>query len=651
MILRQKINPWFKTLLAPNVPMPKNVHPMLAQLCKKAFDRENWLFEIKWDGFRMIAYVSPNKIELISRNQKNYTEKFPSISDSLKKIGFKAVLDGEIVMLDKSGVSKFQWLQNFQRYEEASLVFYVFDILWLEGKDLSQLPLIKRKEILAKVIPSDMQPVQISDYIEKSGVALFAMAKKKHLEGIIAKEALSTYSAGHRSPHWLKIKTKQTQEAIIVGYTKPKHKKRSIGALILGMYKKNRLTYIGCVGTGFTETQLSAIKQRLHPHIQKTSPFAALPKISASKINVLVTWVKPKIVCEVSFSEWTTDERMRHPVFIGMREDKPAIAISQEKAKEPPSKIRKSSTKKIIKDELNVVINHHTLTLTNLRKVFWPKEGILKGDVIEYYRKIFRFILPYLKDRPESLNRHPNGIVGDNFFQKNQGKLPSWIATKKIYSDTEEQTINYLLCQNEASLVYMANLGCIEINPWLSKVTSLHQPDFCVFDLDPEKIAFSAVVETAQAIHELLDEIGARNYCKTSGASGLHIYVPLGRKYDFQQARQFVEIISRIINAKLPKLTSMVRSPDKRQRKVYLDFLQNRQGQTMVAPYSIRPRPGAPVSTPLLWTEVNSTLNPEDFTIDTISLRLEKMGDLWKPVLQKGIHLESCLNKLGTYLK
>jgi bifunctional non-homologous end joining protein LigD len=644
-IPQKNLKNWFKALVAPHMPIPKEVHPMLAKLCNKPFDRENWLFEIKWDGYRMIAYVTPPNATLISRNQKNYSEKFPSVITALKKIGLKTVLDGELVMLDKFGIPHFQWLQNSQNYDARGLVFYVFDVLWLEGKDLSQLPLIKRKEILAKIIPPELQQVQISEYIEKSGISTFALAKKKHLEGIIAKEALSTYSAGQRSPHWLKIKTKQSQEAIIVGYTEPTHKKRTIGALLLGMYKKNQLTYIGRVGTGFTEAQLSLIKKQLHPYIQTSSPFSTTPKINAQ-----VTWVAPQIVCEVTFLEWTTEQRIRHAVFKGIRDDKRAKAVFKEKAKEPPSKGKPQSAKNFPKEKVNVEINHHALILTNLRKVFWPTEGILKGDVIEYYRKIAPFILPYLKGRPESLNRHPNGITGDSFFQKNQEKLPSWIATKKIYSDSDEQTINYLLCQNEATLVYIANLGCIEINPWLSKASSLNKPDFCVFDLDPEKIAFSAVLETAQAIHVLLDEIGASNYCKTSGATGLHIYVPLGHKYDFQQARQFVELICRIINAKLPKSTSMVRSPQKRQRKVYLDFLQNRRGQTIAAPYSLRPRPGAPVSTPLLWTEVNDMLNPTDFTIDTIPARLEKIGDLWKPVLQKGIHLETCLNKLKIYL-
>jgi len=294
-----------------------------------------------------------------------------------------------------------------------------------------------------------------------------------------------------------------------------------------------------------------------------------------------------------------------------------------------------------------LVINSHSLKLTHLNKVFWTDQKYSKGDLIDYYRQVAPYILPYLKDRPESLNRFPNGIQGSSFFQKDMGALhPEWVKTEKIYSESNDKEINYLVCQNEATLIYMVNLGCIEINPWSSRIAQLENPDYVIIDIDPLNISFDFVIETALTIKEVLDQVRIKAYCKTSGATGLHVYIPLGAKYHYEQARQFAKVIAFLTHQKLPTTTSMERSPSKRKKKVYLDFLQNSYGQTIAAPYCVRPKPKAPVSTPLEWEEVKLGLNPIDFNMQNTMERLKRKGDLFKPVLGKGINLQDCLNQL-----
>jgi bifunctional non-homologous end joining protein LigD len=287
------------------------------------------------------------------------------------------------------------------------------------------------------------------------------------------------------------------------------------------------------------------------------------------------------------------------------------------------------------------------LKLSNLNKVFWPKEKITKGDVINYYEKIAPYILPYLKNRPESLNRHPNGIKGPSFYQKDVGSMPpKWVRVEKIYSKANRKKITYLICEDKETLLYLANLGCIEINPWNSSLPNLDNPDWMILDLDPEGVTFDKVVETALAIHKLLDSIGVTNVCKTSGKSGLHVYVPMGAKYDTEQVKQFANLIAIFVNRQLPSITSVERRLKNRQHKVYLDYLQNNKGQTLAAPYSLRPAPGATVATPLEWKEVKKGLDPKKFNIKTIFPRLKQKGDLFKPVLGKATNLKAALKRL-----
>jgi bifunctional non-homologous end joining protein LigD len=618
---------------------PKDVRPMLATLVDGPFDKDDWVYEIKWDGFRAIAEVS-KQVRLYSRNLQPFNQLFSPIVSELQSWPIEAVLDGEVVVLDAKGRASFQLLQNYQNSGSGQLTYYVFDILHYNGHNLCPLPLLRRKQILKSVLPkSDL--IKYSDHVPGRGKDFFALAESQNLEGIIAKDGGSPYKAGKRTMDWLKIKTHLRQEAVIAGFTEPRGSRKKFGALILGIYKDGEFKYIGHTGGGFNEQSLRLVYNKLVPLITDRSPFKLPPKTNAP-----VTWVKPKLLCEVSFSEWTSDGHMRQPIFEGLRDDKKPTEVIKEKAIEVKKTFGKQKPE--AKDEVIARIDGNELKLTHLSKIYWPKDKYTKGDLIDYYREVSPVMLPYLQDRPENMNRHPNGINGESFYQKDvTQQLPRWIRTKKVYSESNKAYINYLVCNDEATLVYMANLGCIEINPWNSRTSNLEKPDYLVIDLDPEDIKFDKVVEAAQVVHKILDKYDVPNYCKTSGATGLHVYVPLGGKYDYELAKQFALLVATMTNSKLPKTTSLERSPKKRKKQIYLDYLQNRKGQTLAAPYSVRPKPGATVSTPLEWKEVNSKLNPSDFTMKNILKRLEKKGDLFQPILGKGVDLEKILKKLG----
>jgi len=648
---------------------------MLATLVDEPFDDENWFFEIKWDGYRAIGSVINGKTDLYSRNNISFKEKYSAVSEALKDFERNVIVDGEVVSLDEHGFSRFQYLQNWQRDAQGELVYYVFDLLWLDGYDLTSLPLTERKKILREVIPGN-DVIRYSDHIEKNGKHFFEIAKKQGLEGIIAKNKNSGYEFDSRSKNWLKIKTTAQQEAIICGYTAPRHGRQYFGALILGVYENGELVYAGHTGSGFTQKTLKDTWDKLRPLVTDKCPFATRPKT-----NMPATWVKPKLICEVKFQEWTQERIMRVPIFLGLRIDKRIIEVKQEKEmatqkiknanvkrqtsndklhtsdtkderpgkrKEPGSSVKKIKNEKewLSKDDENKVVklNGHELKLTNLDKVYWKKENYTKRDLLNYYYGVAPYMLPYMKDRPQSLNRHPNGINGMSFYQKNvEGKVPDWAQTFKEFSESTDENVHYFVCTNEASLVYMANLGCIEMNPWHSTIKNPNNPDYCLIDLDPHEIGFDKVIETAQAVKQVLDQLKIPSWCKTSGATGLHICIPLGAKYNYDQSRQLAELLVNIVHHEIPAITSVERSPSKRRRKVYLDFLQNRKGQTIACVYSARPKPGATVSTPLFWEEVKKGLSPQNFTIKNLFERLKTEGDIFKPVYEKGIDLKKTL--------
>jgi len=614
-------------------PFPVAAAPMLATLVEGPFDREGWSFEVKWDGYRSLAEIKRGKVRLVSRNGKTQNARFPTVVAALKGFQVNALFDGEIVAVDGKGRPDFQALQNSMRSGGGRIIYYVFDVLYAAGYDVRALPLRRRRAILANLLPVSAT-VRLSEPIEKSGRAYFRAAQKMGLEGIMAKDLTSPYRSGERSREWLKIKTERRQEAVICGFTRPRASRGYFGSLILGAYKEGELVWIGHVGTGFSEQSLSDIHKKLTPLVTEKSPFAEEPRT-----NTPATWVEPRLVCEVKFSEWTSDRLMRQPVFLGLRQDKSPREVEVEAAEPRRAVLQKPGFRTRAK-------------LTHLDKVFWPGEGYTKKDLIDYYGRMAEWILPYLKDRPQALNRHPDGIEGESFFQKNITQTPPpWVKTVPIVSETEDKDACYLVCQSRDTLLYEANLGCIEINVWNSSIRHLDSPDYVVLDFDPFESSFPFVVEAVLAAKSILDEMAVPAFPKTSGATGMHIYIPLQPRYSHDQARELAHLIGLMINRKHPDLTSLERSPAKRKGRVYIDYLQNRRGATMAAPYALRPRHGAPVSTPLEWKEVTAGLDPAEFNIRTVPERVARKGDVWRDMFKKRVNLSQALTRFGRWRK
>jgi bifunctional non-homologous end joining protein LigD len=614
------------------------IKPMLARLHDEAFDDNNWIFEIKWDGYRAIAEVKKDNVKLYSRNGLSFLELYPKIPMALMKLRREVVLDGEIVALNKDNKPDFQKLQQYNG--SGPIAYYAFDCLSVDGRSIAHLPLIERKQILKELL-GDNDVIRYSDHVRAKGKDFFKKASTLDLEGIIAKKADSTYNFGKRNGDWLKVKNHNTQEAIIVGYTPPKGSRTFIGSLVLAIREKDHYKYAGHTGTGFTNEALKTLYAKLQPLVTGHAPFDK--KIP---LHSKVTWVKPSLVCNVKFTEITADGIMRHPVFQGLRIDKAASEVT---TIDKPVK-REERISKDIQTRQNEVlsIGGREVTVTNVNKIYWPGENISKGDMLHYYQKVASFILPYLKNRPQSLKRNPNGISNPGFFQKNAGDhIPKWLKTVPLRAESANRTIDYILCNDAATLLYLNNLGCIELNPWSSRITKPDNPDYMIFDLDPsDKNPFSVVVDAALAIRELLVQAGATCYCKTSGSTGLHIYVPLKAKYSYDQVLRFAELVATKAVALIPKIATTERTIAKRRGRLYIDYLQNRKGQTVASVYSVRPKPGATVSTPLRWDEIDHKLQPKQFNIFTMPERLEQTGDLFAPVLEEGIDLRKCLQKL-----
>lgn len=629
--------------------IPHDLKPMLAELGKDLFEDAGWIYELKWDGYRCLARIEYNKgktkVELASRNQKDFTTRYAEVTQELAGLKRNCLIDGEIVVLDKQGRPSFNAIQQYGQNHAGLLVFYAFDLIYLDNKDLSHLPLLQRKQLLADLL-KDLLPkaqhIRYSEHVEGEAKKLFEHARKHGLEGVMAKQGQSHYTAGRRSRNWIKLKHQASQDAVIIGFTPPKGGRKQFGSLLLAVKEGRGYRYIGNVGTGFNQQLLASIMQQMEPLITKEKPVEG-----DTGYDRVATWVKPKLVCEVTMTEYTNDGIVRHPVFKGMREDKKPTETR------PETPVDEGQTYQITKGgsrkkELIIKTPEGPVTITNSTKVLWPDEGYTKADLAEYYHSVSKYILPYLKDRPQSLHRHPNGIHDKGFFQKDWGDdaLPDFVESQDIYSESNRKEIKYLLCQNQATLLYLANLGCIELNPWNSTVQDLHKPTWIVIDLDPADNPFHQVVEAAQATKEVLDRAGVKGYPKTSGSTGIHIYIPLGGRYDYEQAGQFAHLIATLVNDLLPGTTSTVRSVKARGNMIYLDYLQNRMGQTLAAPYCLRPRPEATASAPLEWSEVKKGLSPHDFTIKNMLQRIERKGDLFAPVLGKGIDIAKALKKL-----
>ena len=659
---------------APKAKMPANMKPMLATLVDEPFDDPDWQYEVKWDGYRALAYINKGKVELMSRNKKSFNDKFYPIHEILSNSTLNAVLDGEILVLDEKGRSNFGQLQNWRSEADGDLVYYVFDLLWYEGKNLMDLPLYQRQAILKDILPTDDDRLRMGPVFNADGIEFFHAAEKMELEGIIAKKKDSTYAVDSRSKQWLKVKVHKRQEVVIAGYTKNEDTSKLFSSLLLGVYEQGRLQYVGKVGTGFSDKLQKEMMAAFKPLITDESPFEAIPDVNKGSRfrpnppKAKATWLKPELVCEVAFSEVTTDGVFRHPSFQGMRIDKKATEVTRETAvsteevveeehkttvkndkhveaiKPPATKERKTLLNP--KDETQVrKVCGHDLKFTNLSKVYWPEDKVTKRDMFNFYYQIAEYILPYLKDRPLSLNRFPGGIHGPSFYQKDvKNKAPEWAKTFP-YRTSDGEDKEYLVGDDEATLLWMASLGCIEMNPWFSRVQSPDNPDYCVIDLDPDKNTFDQVIEAALIVKKLLDAIDVPSFCKTSGSTGIHIYIPMGAKYTYEQTQLFARILVNRVHEEIPEYTSLERMISNRKGKMYLDFLQNRPGATIAGPYSLRPKVGATVSMPLHWEELKPGLKMTDFTIFNALDRLKVEGDLFKGALGEGIDLEKAITK------
>jgi len=647
-----------ETLLAkaPKAPLPAKLLPMKATLVREPFDDPGWVYEIKWDGYRSLAVIGDGHAELISRNNISF-DQFHPIADALAKWNVKAVIDGEIVVLGADGKSDFSAIQNWQRRKDGQLVYNVFDILWYEGRDLRSLPLTERKAILEAVLPAD-DLIRLSKAFAVNGIEFFHAAEKAGIEGIMAKKADSAYSAGDRSKEWLKVKVERRQEVVIGAFTRNAGTDKLFSALAIGVYEKGVLRYIGKVGTGWSEKKQKEMMSEFEPLITDVCPFDVEPDVDEPsqfrprRLGAKPFWLKPELVCEVNIAEITSDGKVRQASFKGMRRDKNPTDVVLETPTETneivteateipnPAKAMSKTIKPEAsfldadKDSQTVKVDGCPLTFNHLSKVYWPEDGITKRDMFNYYDQVAEFMVPYLKDRPMSLNRFPNGIHGPSFYQKN------------VKDKGEEK--EYLVATNKASLLWMASLGCIEINPWFSRVQSPNNPDFCVIDLDPDKQHFDQVISAALEVKKVLDAIGVKAYPKTSGSTGMHIYIPMGAKYTYDQSQMFAKIIVTLVHKQIPEYTSLERMVKNRGGKMYLDFLQNRPDATIAGVYSLRPKPGATVSMPLDWDEVKPGLTMRHFTIHNSIARLRETGDLFKGVLGEGIDLAITIKKAQT---
>jgi bifunctional non-homologous end joining protein LigD len=605
--------------------------PMLATLVEKPPQGQGWLFEVKWDGYRAVARLRESEAILWSRAGHDLTSRFAPIAKALPRAlrTPDCVVDGEICALDDRGRPRFALMQR----GEGTLVIELFDLLELEGEELLELPLRERRARLDALLDRSIGTVRLSEAFA-DGNALFAAAKAEGLEGVVAKRAASRYLPGKRTRDWLKVKTHERQEFLIAGYTRGTGKRAgSFGALVLAVRRADELVWVGNCGTGFTEAEIDRLLRRLRPLERKTSPFGKPPKMPRVRRENVV-WVTPKLVCEVEFAEWTRDGRLRAPSYQGLREDKAPSEVRRERPLE--SELRRGS---------------RVLQLSNFEKVFWPGEGITKGDLLDYYRRVAPVLVPHLRGRPFTMKRYPDGIEGGHFFQKDAPThMPDWIETRTLPATSRDgkrrRMIRYPLVNDELTLLWMVNMGCIDLNATLARAERPERPDVVLFDLDPaEGAGFREVVRVALLVKELLDALGLEGFPKTSGADGMHIVVPIARRHGFEETRSFVGIAAGALARVHPELvtTEWVRA---KRRGVLIDANQNREGATIASVYSVRPLPGAPVSAPLRWQELTDDLDPREFTMDVVLGRVERHGDLFASVLTLRQSLSRALRSL-----
>jgi len=651
---------------ARQAPLPSRMEPMLATLASQPFSHPDWLFELKWDGMRALARIDEGRLEIWSRRRRAVEDQFPELAVLPERLSARqAILDGEIVVLDPDGRPNFERMQTRMHGARPSpalvdsnpVIYYLFDILYCDGYDLRAAPLIERKQFLRRILDSQ-PPLRYCDHVREQGRELFELAAAKSLEGIVAKRAGSSYQHA-RSPDWVKIKASRELDAVIGGCTAGQPGRR-FGALLLGLYDGDQLRYIGSVGTGYTHQTQEELWAEMDRRRAARCPFVPEPATKAP-----AWWVQPELVARVKYAEWTAERRLRTPVYLGLRDDGEASDCRvepEEAGPPPPSPPRPISTSQILRSwaaleaELtgghaaNVVVELEgkNFRLSNLNKVYFPKEGYTKRDVLAYYYRVAPVILPFLRRRPLVLRRTPDGVGGGAFFQKDAGDdAPPWFETLPIPSERNKLS-RYFIANDTVDLLFLTNLGCVEHNAWSSQVDDIEHPDYLFFDLDPsEGTAYSVVVEVAGNIYELLGKMGLKAFLKTSGATGFHLYLPLERVYSSEQVRAFTEIVARVIAARLPEHTTLERTVGKRSAgEVYLDYSQNGHSRPLTIVYSARPFPGASVSAPVSPGELRPDLAPGLFTIKTLPDRLDRVGDLWADFWKSRQRLETALERL-----
>jgi bifunctional non-homologous end joining protein LigD len=606
--------------------------PMLASSAATLPEGEEWAYEPKWDGFRAIVTVAGGEATLISRNGNDLTGRFAPVARAVVQAVRtpNAVVDGEIVALDHEGRSSFSLLQQ----GTGSLSLVLFDVLEIEGDQICDRPLRERRLRLEGLLDRTVPSVLVSALFD-DGEALLAAAREQGLEGVVAKRIDSRYTPGRRSPDWRKVKVQSHQEFVIAGYTRGQGRRSvAFGSLVLAVHEGGELRWVGNVGTGFDDREIDRLLALLRPLERPKPPFREPPKMPRVRKGDVV-WVEPELVAEVAFTEWTHDGHLRAPVYLGLREDKEPEEVRRERVA-VPTELRKG---------------RRNLALSNLDKPFWPEEGITKGELLAYYRDIAPVLVPHLRDRPFTMKRYPDGWQGPHFFQKNApSHMPDWIPRAPMPASTREgerKTIDYPLVNDELALLWMVNMGCIDMNAWYSRVDRPERPDFVVFDLDPSPdVGFPETIEVALYVKQALDLVGLESCPKTSGSRGIHVLVPIARRHGYDETRRFAEVVAGAIARAHPKLATTEWTKSKR-RGVLVDANQNGFGKTTATVYSVRPRAGAPVSTPLSWDEVKPGLDPATFTMDAVLDRVAGAGDLFARVLGAKQSLTKALAALG----
>ncbi len=624
-------------------PLDRRIAPMLAVSADQPFDSDDFAFEPKWDGVRTIAFVDGGVVRLQTRNLLDCTSRYPEahgIAEALTG-AYQAIVDGEIVALDEKGVPSFQRLQarmhvqdegKIRKLLRSTPVWYeVFDLLWADGHDLTRLPLRERRKRLALAL-TPMGQIRHHEAFVREGKALFEAVQEQGLEGVVAKRLDSPYVEG-RSAAWVKVKAQRSMECVIGGWTEGKGgRENDLGALLVGVFRNGKLEPVGHVGTGFDAKTLKDLLALLKERESPTPPFSRTPRV-----NEVPHWCTPELVCEVRYAGITDDGVLRHPVYLGLRADiDPREATGEERifaadrAQKEAAKAAKAAPAKATKTAERVPavlkVDGREIRLTNLEKVLWPEDGYTKADLIRYYADVAPYLVPWVKDRPLTLKPFPDGIYGASFYQKDKPSFtPKWVAS---WTDPLEPENDYVLCNDLPTVVWMANYTAIEIHPRLARIDDPDHPDYVMVDLDPaEGSTWDQVKEVAMTVRAILDEMGLEGFPKTTGSRGIHVLIPVARKYSFEETRGFAEHVGKLARERQPKLVTL-EFPKARRKGIYIDYLQNMRGKSTAGPYSVRPRPRAPVSAPLAWDELPALGRPDAFTIANMRDRLAATGDL-----------------------